>query len=874
MSEQNERLNDFQHWSSWFSGIPPDTLKAHFDTWSRLDDQYRRIQEIFDRAQVQIPGAAMHELAQAARRLDFTTPYRVVVLGESGAGKSSLLNALVCQNLLPVGTGGAVTGVASYISTTPATQSGQVTVTYRTEDEFLSMLQRLGARYHLPIPDSLTRIAQDIEDGQFEQSVITLVDSQQDRTRLFDDIRDIVQTWQQLKSMSALGTYKNYHPEQDKDYLKNLVEEESPLNRHPQSRQIPGIAKVEYLLPADDHGLGAPNMLAHTVLIDTPGVGARTLRHREILQEEVERADAVILVVNATRPGEKAASMAYLLERVLFEGYTPEQKDRFAQKVFLVVNKYDVIRTPDDRRRLQTAIDEISQVIAPQYWTRYGRAAGDAERRYFETIAELAVYAHQRLTGRPLAEEESNSYQGRIQDLGLTLDMAGDAGHQTALQHSKIPDLRNRLYTFLSRQRLHLTLEEVEVRLRNALEVTQKHCQQILQQLGWKYADRLAGSAEAREDYIRSLCQRQLDQDRHKLIERYQHIRKEIHQWRYSEPHKDALPKLIEQVCHNLDVVVRERLGALLDNTNGAGIVIETMDEPNGIIYTEGTEHNLLVRIEETVREAAEQEAIQVSRYFTEKFNHALREHALYNLLEQRSYNQDYLKSKPPQITLAEYQQHLCKEYDSICRWVVLAQMMNIPIILAAEKRDKAVAKVWEDVKAFMPTREDDFQETVGGTSFAAAKKVFGFLQRELGMAVKRESTNPAAPQSLSSPSDLPVLEEEKLVARLTGAFSKKNYPQILELVTAQFAIRCRIAFSVALPPLENLFFYELSKYWRNVHHVIEALHQEHFSRIWIDPHSALRRVLLAHKEEDLTEIDQLSTLLTTIRHIMETPTM
>jgi hypothetical protein len=78
----------------------------------------------------------------------------------------------------------------------------------------------------------------------------------------------------------------------------------------------------------------------------------------------------------------------------------------------------------------------------------------------------------------------------------------------------------------------------------------------------------------------------------------------------------------------------------------------------------------------------------------------------------------------------------------------------------------------------------------------------------------------------------------------------------------------------VALPPLENLFFYELSKYWRNVHHVIEALHQEHFSRIWIDPHSALRRVLLAHKEEDLTEIDQLSTLLTTIRHIMETPTM
>jgi GTPase SAR1 family protein len=449
MRTPHERLNEFQHWSTWFSGLPPDTLATHFDTWCRLDHQCRTIQEVFDRVQVPIPGAAMQELAQAIRRLDFTAPYRVVVLGESGAGKSSLLNALVGQNLLPVGTGGAVTGVASYLATDPDTPSGHVRVTYRTEDEFLSMLQRLGRRYGVTMPDSLTRIAQDVVDGQLERSAAARVGGEHDRARLFDDIRDIVQTWQQLRDAGALGASKEYHPDQDKDYLRNLVEEDSPLNRQPPSRQIPGIAKVEYFLPANDHGLGAPGLLTHTVLIDTPGVGARTLRHREILQEEVEQADAVILVVNATRPGEKAASMAYVLEQVLFEGYTPEQKDRFAQKVFLVVNKYDVIRTPDDRRRLQTAVDEISQVIAPQYWTRHGRAAGDAERRYFETTAELAVYAQQCLARRPLADEERHSYHGRLQDLGLTLDLSGEGGHQTALRHSQIPDLRHRLYTFL-----------------------------------------------------------------------------------------------------------------------------------------------------------------------------------------------------------------------------------------------------------------------------------------------------------------------------------------------------------------------------------------------------------------------------------------
>jgi hypothetical protein len=872
MRAQEKQLNEFQRWSTWFSGLPPDTLAAHFGTWGRLDHQCRTVQEVFDRVQVPIPGAAVQALAQAVRCLDFTASYRVVVLGESGAGKSSLLNALVCQNLLPVGTGGAVTGVASYLATDPDTPSSHVRVTYRTDEEFLSMLQRLGWRYQVPMPDSLTRIAQDMADGQLERSVAAHVGGEHDRARLFDDIRDIVQTWQHLRNTGVLGASKDYHPDRDKDYLRSLVEEDSPLNRQPPSRQIPGIAKVEYFLPSADHGFGVPGLLAHTVLIDTPGVGARTLRHREILQEEVERADSVILVVNANRPGEKAASMAYVLEQVLFEGYTPEQKDRFAQKVFLVVNKYDVIRTPEDRRRLQTAVDEISQVIAPQYWTRHGRTAGDAERRYFETTAELAVYAQQCLTGRPLADEERHGYQGRLQDLGLTPDLNGEAGHQTALHHSQIPDLRQRLYTFLSQQRLRLTLEEAEAHLQNAIDVTRQHCQRVLTQLGGENAARLAGSPAAREEYIRSLCRRQLAQDRQELLARSQRIRLELHEWRYIEPHKDALPRLIEQVCTRLDTVVSERVNELLDPENDECIIEEIIDDPNSIVITGGFAENLLIKIEETVREAAEQEALRIARYFTETFKNALRAHGLYTLLEQRSYQQDDPGSQPPQVTLVASQQHLCGEYDQICRWVVLAQMMNIPIILTAEKRDKIRAKVWEDVKAFMPTREDGHQATVDSTGFSAARNILLSLRQGLGRGANSDAASPAAPQSLSSPSDLRVLEAERLMARLRGAFSDKHDTQILELVRAEFGIRCRIAFSVALPPLENLFFYELGKYWREVDRVIEALHQEHSIRMLSDPHSAVRRALVARKEADLTEIDQLSTLLTTIQHVMETP--
>ena len=45
--------------------------------------------------------------------------------------------------------------------------------------------------------------------------------------------------------------------------------------------------------------------------------------------------------------------MAYVLNDVLLRNFTAQEKDYFAQKVFLIVNQIDVIRQNQDRRRLR-----------------------------------------------------------------------------------------------------------------------------------------------------------------------------------------------------------------------------------------------------------------------------------------------------------------------------------------------------------------------------------------------------------------------------------------------------------------------------------------------------------------------------------------
>src|SRR5690349_7654515 len=93
---------EFSRWSSWFADLAPETTQTYFRQWQELNQRRALLQDILNAADLDMT-AARHELQLAAQKLNYEVPYRIVVPGERGAGKSSLINALLGKPLLSTG---------------------------------------------------------------------------------------------------------------------------------------------------------------------------------------------------------------------------------------------------------------------------------------------------------------------------------------------------------------------------------------------------------------------------------------------------------------------------------------------------------------------------------------------------------------------------------------------------------------------------------------------------------------------------------------------------------------------------------------------------------------------------------------------------
>ena len=110
----NVSRNDMLHlWNDWFSGLEQEMLQKNFCYWEELEQRSKKFEDILNRKPILPNTKEAHQ--KAALKLDFSKPYRIVVIGESGAGKSSTINALLGRNNLVTGAGGAITGVPVYV---------------------------------------------------------------------------------------------------------------------------------------------------------------------------------------------------------------------------------------------------------------------------------------------------------------------------------------------------------------------------------------------------------------------------------------------------------------------------------------------------------------------------------------------------------------------------------------------------------------------------------------------------------------------------------------------------------------------------------------------------------------------------------------
>ncbi|MFP5265370.1 MAG: dynamin family protein [Blastocatellia bacterium] len=827
MQNQEAYDSEYKKWQSWF-GKGSD-LQTQFSKWMRLRETCQGLQRVLAKANFS-SQSARNALERAKQKLNYKAPYRLIVVGETGAGKSTLINAIVGRNLLGTGSGGAITGAATFVHLGRPESKNNVLVVYRTEEEFLSLLRQMLTRAGLPAPES-------VEEVQAEYGSLVEKSGLADaaKAQLSGDMNDIVEAWSRLKAAGRLGARDPYNIEHDREKLKEIMEERSSRNA-PKSatRDIAGIARVEYYVSDPQVKGMSANWLPHAVLIDTPGLGARTLRHREILQEQVEKAEAVILVIGAGRPEGQTTSLTQLLRETLFNGYTPEERSRFVSKVFLVVNKIDDIKNEDDRARLRESIEEISSVIAHGYLSRYGAASRD--KRYFEIDASIVAGA---------------DGHGSYSDKG---------GENTG----PLPELIFNLREFLSKRRLELMLDEAEAHLRRAVSHARSDSEEVLKKNGVEVSDSVEPKV-TQSRHRQQLCSTQLCADYEELQAAYDEVHAEMDGWRRSPQYERALLEVYMKIDNELEGVLRSHLHRL--RQNGRGITSTVIDDITGKVYVEAHVRALLLTIEREMRNAVEAATRQLGQYYLAQFDDQLNKHGLLELVRGKSYGQGYIiRNLDPVMKLEETLEQIQQAFAAACCWVVLYELIQRPILVSDANQG---SKVWGVAETISPVeakfaRVAHFAEIFErGNRAADAAKEGSDPDYDHEPAKRSEGRVRIVPPQPGPGhrADVaePITSQEQLIDTIERVIGNKDISedQIQDLIVAPFIKRYQAAFGIALPKLENLFFYQIGKFRLTFGHVIEELLSEHLAQIRSNPGAEIIDLLMEHQQGAKSEIDK-----------------
>ena len=95
---------DWQNWLSRFgSSLGETEARKQFERWTKLQRKCAELQKVLSQYQSLDLSKAKTLLDRADNVLRPDRDYQVVVIGETGAGKSSLLNALLQERLLLTG---------------------------------------------------------------------------------------------------------------------------------------------------------------------------------------------------------------------------------------------------------------------------------------------------------------------------------------------------------------------------------------------------------------------------------------------------------------------------------------------------------------------------------------------------------------------------------------------------------------------------------------------------------------------------------------------------------------------------------------------------------------------------------------------------
>ena len=162
MKEMSDLVNQSEQVSmeQYFPGSLPDKAKK-IEEWkvqlqraysaAELSNQPQLIRYIDEKQDHEIRST----LAEAARTLDFTREYTVKLIGHTGAGKSTLMAAMIGQDIFPRIPGGAVTAVPTHVRLCEDAKQEKMSIHFFNRKEFNDLVKMTR--------DSLKKVEEDLE---------------------------------------------------------------------------------------------------------------------------------------------------------------------------------------------------------------------------------------------------------------------------------------------------------------------------------------------------------------------------------------------------------------------------------------------------------------------------------------------------------------------------------------------------------------------------------------------------------------------------------------------------------------------------------------------------------------------------------------
>ncbi|MBD2207418.1 dynamin family protein [Calothrix sp. FACHB-1219] len=399
-------------------------------------------------------------IKHAQKALDYSKPYRIAIIGKTGAGKSTLINALLGRSLvLTKAIGKAATGTALEIFLdVPQGGAEKAIVTYRNEKDISDLIKEFLRRYSID-GSSL----QGGLDSKFASILSRLEPTRelndQEKNEFFElrkILADIIVRYADItnNSLNQLQNELSLDSPQDKRYLMELIDENSSLNEENSISRLIGLVKtVSYHIQPESHfdNLQSLKLPRNVCLVDLPGLDGSPL-HDIIIADGIKDADAVIFISRPPRILEKGDK--YLLNRIR-DRISIKNSTESGEKVFLVLNAKDSIMVDNigNLNNLPKDMQEVMDLLIPGYATYPLLAKRGGEQPYFLTSAWGAYAAQQNLKGIDLKDRET------YESIKVRLKVQGKSDREV-LEASNIPKLVQELTKFIKERRIESQIND------------------------------------------------------------------------------------------------------------------------------------------------------------------------------------------------------------------------------------------------------------------------------------------------------------------------------------------------------------------------------------------------------------------------------